>query len=800
MNPWMNTALSPKERAAALLSVLSPEEKLAQLTGCLPSKAGTAEEVARRCPHGVGQISTLEMRTMETLDEAVQWQRRVQSAVMAASPHDIPAIFHMEGVCGAFLQGAASFPCNMARGATWDTALEEKIGQTVSRQHRAVGITSTLAPVLDVARDPRLGRHAEGYSEDPTLVSAMGVAYTRGVQTADRTASEGVAKHFLASHHVEGGIHGAHADVPARTLREVYGKPFQAAFTLAGLRGVMPCYCVLDGEPMSVSRAVLTDLLRGEMSFEGAVVSDYSAISNVHAAQHAAENKAVAGLLSLMAGMDVELPNADCFTADILTQADPAVAARVDQAVLTVLETKFRMGLFEHPFALEGAELAAAFHRPEDAELPKQVAREALILLKNDGVLPIRPDVKRIALIGPHADNPRAYFGDYTHLSMASAVLAVANSIAGIGESATQGNARAKMIPGSPVQSDETPEFRAILERQKPGLPSLLTALREQLPGVEIVYSYGYPAHGADASGYEEALAAIESADLAILTLGGRYGSCSIATTGEGVDAANINLPACQENFIPLAAKYGRPLVGVHFDGRPLSSDAADTCCAALLETFATCEGGAAAIPEVLTGKVNPSGKLPVSVARNAGQVPVYMGHPFGSCWHQGESIGFPNYVDLSHKPRYPFGFGLSYTTFKYSDLALSAAETAPDEPVTLSCTVTNTGDVSGTEVAQLYFTDEYASMVRPAQELAGFARVPLAPGESRRVTWTLHPSQTAFLGRDMRWRIEKGDIRLMVGASSEDIHLSTTLRITDTIPIDGKTRSFFADATIEEV
>jgi len=282
--------LSAHERAVALLALLSPDEKLAQLTGWLPPRQVTDEEIRSKCPNGIGQISTLEVRSMDSLEEAAAWQRKLQKAIMAQSPHHIPAVFHMEGVCGAFLQGAASFPCNMARGAGWDPELEEQIGRVVSRQHRALGITQTLAPVLDVARDPRLGRFAESYSEDPSLVSALGAAYARGVQAGDElpTRSEGVAKHFVASHHVEGGIHGAHAEVPPRTLREIYAKPFQAAFTLSGLKGVMPCYCLWDGEPMSASSSILTDLLRGEMGFDGTVVSDYSAIGNVYRAQHAA--------------------------------------------------------------------------------------------------------------------------------------------------------------------------------------------------------------------------------------------------------------------------------------------------------------------------------------------------------------------------------------------------------------------------------------------------------------------------------------------------------------------------------
>jgi beta-glucosidase len=787
---------SPEERAKALLPLLSPEEKLAQIIGWLPKQNVTEDEIAEHCAYGIGQISTLQVRSMTTLEEAVQWQRKLQEKIMALSPHHIPAIFHMEGVCGAFLQGAASFPCNMARGAGWDPETEEAIGHIVAKQHRAAGITQTLAPVLDIAHDPRLGRYAESYSEDPTLVAALGTAYAKGVQKDDESPlhSEGVAKHFVGSHHVAGGIHGAHAEIPPRLMREIYAKPFQAAFALANLRGVMPCYCVVDGEPSSASKTILTKLLRDEMGFDGVCVSDYSAVHNVMAAQHAASSKEEAGLRSLMAGMDVELPNGDCFTEDLLHH--PEAQARIDEAVLRVLTAKFRMGLFEHPFALSEDARKEAFAEENIRPTVTKAAHQGIVLLKNNDILPLRK--KRVAVIGCHAENPRIFFGDYTHLSMSSAVLAVRNSIAGIGDSATQGNSRARMIPGSPVQSDETEEFQTLLKHQKPSMMTLLDALCAAMPECTFISAYGYPPHGEDSSRYQEALDAITQADAAIVTLGGRYGSCSIATTGEGVDATNINLPLCQTRFLREAAKLGKPMIGLHFDGRPLSDDTADACCDALVECWALAEGGPKAVADVVAGKFNPCGKMPVSVPRCAGQIPVYYNHPWGSCWHQGESIGFPNYVDMPHEPRYPFGYGLSYTTFAYSDLAVSSQTLPADGCIHVSCTVKNTGEWEGTEVAQLYFSDFYASMVRPVKELAGFARVTLQPGECKRVTWRFPASLTAFLDEDRYWRVEAGEIQLSVGTSSEEISLTSSVCIPQTMLVDGRTRAFWAESMVE--
>lgn len=797
----MNIKLSSEERAKLLLQEMSVEEKLAQLIGCLPVR-DRMEKVREYCSHGIGEISTLEMRGIESLEEVAKFQQEIQEMVMKQSAHGIPAIFHMEGLCGAFIQDAVSFPAGIARGASWNTKLEEEIAAIVARQERAVGITHTLAPVLDVARDPRMGRQGEAYSEDPTLVSAMGAAYTRGIQQGETAGrcSEAVAKHFLGSHHTQGGIHGTHCEIPERLLQEVYGKPFQAAITESGLMGIMPCYCSINGEPASASEELLTNLLRDKMNFKGITVSDYNAVSNIHEVQHVCPSSTEAGIQSFLAGMDVELPNKVAFNEDMVKwlRDNKVGRERLDQAALRVLTAKFRMGLFEHPYALTGEELKKVFFRGNEEKVSLQSARESLVLLKNDGVLPMKETVKKIAVIGCHADHARTFFGDYTHLSMASAVLAVANSIAGIGSSGSTGNKDAVLIPGTQVQSDETHEFAEILERQKPNVLSLLEQLRKDLPETEITYAYGYPAAGADETGYDQALQIASQADIIILTLGGKYCSCSIATMGEGVDSTNINLPECQENFIKQASQLKKPMIGVHFNGRPISSDAADECLNAILEAWAPAECGARAISEALTGVFNPCGKLPVSVAYHAGQLPVYYNHPWGSAWHQGQSIGFQNYVDLPHTPRYCFGYGLSYTTFQYSALNIDKKEIYPDGRIIIRCHIENTGTVEGTEVVQLYLTDCYASLQRPVKELAGFARVSLMPGERKEVRFGVQPSQLAFLDKEMKWKIEAGEIKVQIGRSSEDILMEDYVTIMNSGYVQGNERAFYAKSLIE--
>ncbi len=791
-----NPQLDPAERADLLLAQLTLDEKMAQVSCYFPVDINDTSDFVKAFPHGVGEVSSLETRSARTLDEVTAFQRRVQTEAMEASRLGIPAIFHMEGMCGAYLPGATSFPSGLARGASWDIDLEYAIAEIVGRQERAVGITHTLAPVLDVSRDPRMGRHGESYGEDPTLAAALGVAAVRGLQRedADGRRTEAVAKHFIGSHHTEGGIHGAHCDIPDRLLREVYGKPFQAAITEAGLLGMMPSYNSVAGQPVSASAPLLTTLLREQMGFRGLVVSDYGAIGNLHEVQHVAASLPEAGLAALHAGLDVELHVPRGFGPELREwfadgRADMAL---LDRAVRAVLTTKFRMGLFERPYAPENAERDARFSTASDRDVSLQSARESIVLLQNSGVLPLARDVRTIAVIGPHAASARFFFGGYTHYSMAEGKLAVHTSMAGL-TGQDDDRSIAATIPGTTIEASDGPEYEALLQQQKPGIRTLLDELRARLPETEISWSYGYPIAGVDDSGHAEAIALAREADLVILTLGGKHGTASIASMGEGIDATDINLPPCQEQLIGKLAALDVPLVGVHLDGRPISSDAADAHLSALVEAWSPAECGAEAIVDVLTGSYDPSGRLPVSIARNAGQVPIYSAHPYGSSWHQGASIGFAEYVDALHTPRHPFGHGLTYTTFEYAGLRLSQREIAASGSVDVTFTLSNTGDRAGTEVVQFYIRDRYASLSRPVLELAGFRRVQLAPGESAEVSFSLSMSQLAFVDSALQWRVEAGEVDVFIGASSEDLRLADVFTVTSDLLVDGASRAFYA-------
>lgn len=793
MEKYMDITLSPEERARDLLTKLSVEEKIYQITSIWAQMVDMDDQTK----YGIGQVSMLEMRQKKTLEECVEWQREIQKKVMDRSPHHIPAAFHMEGLCGAYIQGAMSFPSGIGRGSSFDPKLERRIGEIVSRQEKALGITQVLAPVLDVTQDPRMGRQGESYGEDPLLCGVMGAAYTAGIQdkVEDGRRGDACAKHFLGFHKSTGGIHGADVACSDRELGEKFAKPFQMAIKEANLRGIMPCYCTMGGNAVSSSRKLLTKMLREEMGFDGQVMADYGGIANQHRFQGLYESLDEAGYASLKAGMDVELPMRESFNDTMIEKFKSGEydMQYLDQAVLRSLTARFRQGIFDYPFALEGEDLKRSFYgNPEaDREVSLQSARESMVLLKNDGTLPLKQDMKKIVIVGPQGKNARFYFGGYTHLSMSEALFSAYNAMAGVDLETMVTEAGYHLIPGTNIQSDDIREMDELLTTQKPDCRNLVDTLQESMNAALVVHTYGYPIAGNDCSHHEEALKEMQGADVIIFMLGGKHGSCSVSSMGEGVDGADINLPPCQDLLIEKASKLGIPMVGIHMSGRPISSDMADAHLNAIIEAWNPSEMGSIAIVETLLGRNNPSGKMPVTTAYHTGQLPLQYNLYNGSGWSQGDSIGFKDYVDCPHRPRYCFGHGLSYTTFAYSDVHVDKSRVAPDESVTITFTLTNEGACDGTEIIQLYARDVRASMVRPIKELIGFKRIALKAGEKRELAAQFYPSQLSFLDEDMRWKTEKGDVEIQIGSSSEDIRLETGITITEDRYYEGRERRF---------
>jgi len=789
--PYLNKELPVEERAADLLSRMTLKEKIAQL-GCVFWNPRLPEEQQQLLlSEGIGQISALLFGGMGgSAQEAASTIVGIQKRLIEQTRLGIPAIIHGEALSGALLPGADNFPLAIGLGATWDPDSIQAMAEVIRKQFRAVGITQALSPVLDVGRDPRWGRIGETYGEDPTLISSLGVAFVRGLQ--GKTLREGVAataKHFLGYSMTEGALNMTEEHIPPRTLREVYARPFEAVIRKAGLVSVMNSYSSLDGEPIISSRAILTDLLRGELGFRGLTVTDYRSIDKLVDSFNTAKDMREAGVQAMKAGMDMELPSTLGYGAPLLeaVEAGDVDLEMIDQAVSRVLETKFTLGLFEHPYPDQGR-IEIAFHQPEDANLSLAIARQSIVLVKNEGaLLPLHPAYKKLAVIGPNAHSLRNLFGGYTHPAAKELSFGMAR-MAGVEISGVQDR----------TYEDQLHELESVyLPALYPGMSTVFDELKRRLTQAEITYAQGCELMGEDRSGFEEAVQRAREAEAAILVVGGKDGFGPPCTTGEGNDSSHIGLPGVQEELVRVIHATGTPVIVVHMSARPLVSPWIAVHIPAIVEAWHPGESGGRAIVDVLIGDYNPGGKLPVTVPRSVGQVPVYYAHRNGSGYegrHMRMFVSEQGYVNESLQPLYPFGHGLSYTSFAYSEFEISERHVKPDQAITVSCRVTNVGPRDGDEVVQLYISDRWATVVRPVKELAGFQRIHLKRGEQKRVSFTVAMSQLCFLNKEMKWVVEPGEMSVIIGSSAMDSKLEGTFEIVgDDSLVSAETKEFFA-------
>jgi len=613
-----------------------------------------------------------------------------------------------------------TFPIPLAEASTWDPAAAQAAAHVAAVEGAAAGVNWTFAPMVDIARDPRWGRIAEGSGEDPYLGSVMAAAWVHGFQGADLRASDAVlatAKHFAAYGGAEGGRDYNTVDVSERTLRETYLPPFRAAVD-AGAGTIMTSFNEIAGLPSTANRWLVTTLLRGEWKFRGMVVSDWTSIDELRA-HGVAGSRAEAGRLALEAGVDMDMVSR-IYLDDLpaVVRAGRIPVATVDAAVRRVLQAKLALGLFDDPYhgATVERERATSL-APQHRELARRVAREAIVLLKNDtNLLPLDTTRHTLAVIGPLADDKVAVLGPW----------------AGHGD----------------PQDAVTP----------------LEGIRARAgEGTKVLYAKGCGIADSATAGIADAVALARQADVAVVVLGeGGYMS------GEAASRSALDLPGVQQQLLEAVQATGTPIVLVLMSGRPLAvAWAAEHVHTIVQAWFLGVETGHA-LADVLFGDVSPSGKLPVTVPRSVGQVPIYYNH---------KNTGRPpaagkynsKYIDLPVSPLYPFGYGLSYTTFSYSDLRLSAPRIGPAGSLTVSAAVTNTGAREGTEVAQLYVRDEVASITRPVRALAGFQRVTLRPGETQRVEFVLTARQLGFYNEAMRFTVEPGRFLVFVGPSSAE-------------------------------
>ncbi len=758
---WRDPARPTAERVEDLLGRMTLEEKVAQLTsiwiGDQPRDGNVAPmqgemsvsplPLAELIRDGLGQVTRVFGTRPLPPAAALSTLRELQAQITGASRFGIPAVAHEECLTGFAAWTATVFPTPLAWGASFDPDLVHEMAGAIGASMRSVGIHQGLAPVLDVARDMRWGRTEETIGEDPYLVGSIGTAYVRGLQSAGIVAT---LKHFAGYSASRTGRNMAPVSMGPREFADVMLVPFEMALRLGGARSVMPSYTDVDGVPVSGDRWLLTRLLRDELGFDGVVVSDYFAISFLQTQHRVAGTPAQAAALALDAGMDVELPSVRCYGPELTGAVrDGLVPAElVDRAAARVLRQKCDLGLLDPGWSPAGslADPGAPvdLDPPAHRALARRLAEESVVLLANGGAaLPLRPDAS-IAVIGPLAADPLAFFGCY---SMARHL----------------GYRYPEAADGVHVTT-------------------LLDALAAELPGATISHARGCEVRAEDRSDFAHAAAHAREADLVVAVLGDQAGLFGQGTSGEGCDVSDLRMPGVQGDLLRVLVATGKPVVLVLVTGRPYAIGPLAGQLAAAVQAFFPGEEGGRAIAGVLSGRVVPSGRLPAELPRLPGGQPSSYLRPRLAGRHPGSSV--------DPVPLFAFGHGLSYTTFEYADLVIRSAEARADvgDPdqvlvgtdgaVEITCTVRNTGTRAGTEVVQLYLGDPLAQVVRPVRWLAGFARVPLEPGQARRVTFGLHTDRTAFCGRDGARVVEPGEIQVAVGGASDRLvlHGSFTL------------------------
>ncbi len=752
---------SVDERITYLIERMTLDEKIAQLGSywiyqLLENQAFSAEKARTLLANGGGQITRLGGASNLRPKQIAALANQIQKYLIEETRLGIPAIIHEECCSGYMTRGATVFPQAIGVASTWEPELVEQMADVIRQQMRAVGAHHALAPVLDIARDARWGRVEETFGEDPYLTATLGTAYIRGIQGA--SFADGViatGKHFVGYSMSEGGMNWAPVHLTERELRETYLHPFEAAIREANLGSIMNAYHEIDGVPCGISKTLLTDILRDEWGFEGTVVSDYFTVNTLMEYHHIARSKGDAAVQALEAGIDVELPFTDCYS-DPLREAVTAGViseAVIDRSVRRVLAQKFAAGLFENPYVDADA---VEFDTPDQRQLARKIAQQSLVLLKNqDSLLPLDTGLNSIAVIGPNADSVRNLFGDYAYPAHIETLI----------EAQRHGNMFNQPLPADILDAEGFIPAISVLE-----------AIRAKLgSGAEIRYAKGCEVQDASTAGFAEAAEAARGAQVAIVVVGDKAGLTDECTSGEARDRAELDLPGVQGALVQAVYETGTPVVLVLVNGRPVSLGELAENVPAIIESWFPSEEGANAIADALFGDTNPGGKLPISFPQTAGQIPVFYGHrPSGGRSHWKEK-----YVETSNQPLYPFGYGLSYTQFEFSNLRIAQQTVEAGGEITVQVDVTNVGERAGDEVAQLYTHQQVRGITRPVKELKAFKRVTLAPQETRTVTLRVPVNLLGFYSIDNRYVVEPGTVEIMVGSSSQHIHCAGAVEIT---------------------
>lgn len=669
--------------------------------------------------------------------EGAEAVNAIQRYAIENSRLGIPILIGEECSHGHMAIGATVFPVPLSLGSTWNVELYREMCRAVARETRAQGGAVTYSPVLDVVRDPRWGRTEECFGEDAYLISEMAVASVEGLQGENLDGEDSVAatlKHFVGYGSSEGGRNAGPVHMGRRELLEVDLLPFRKAVE-AGAASIMPAYNEIDGVPCTTNEELLDDILRGEWGFDGMVITDCGAIDMLASGHDVAEDGRDAAIQAIRAGIDMEMSGV-MFGKHLVeaVRSGQLEEEVLDRAVRRVLTLKFRLGLFERPYA-DPERAEQVIGSTEHVELARKLASEGVVLLKNkDGVLPLSADAGTIAVIGPNADVGYNQLGDYTSPQPKSKVTTVLGGI------------RSKLA--------NTPE--------------------------RVLYAPGCRINGHSREGFDVALSCAAKADTVVMVVGGssardfgegtidlRTGASKVTDNaesdmdcGEGIDRMNLNLSGVQLELIQEIHNLGKPLVVVYINGRPIAEPWIDEHADAILEAWYPGQEGGHAIADILFGDVNPSGRLTISIPKHVGQVPVY--------YHGKRSRG-KRYLEGDSQPRYPFGYGLSYTEFTYNNIALESDTIHKDGSTKVTVEVTNTGERAGAEVVQLYITDVASKVTRPAKELKGFRKIFLQPGETQTVEFTVGPEQLQYIGQNYKPVVEPGEFRVHVGKNVND-------------------------------
>lgn len=756
--PWNDAALPVEERVEALLTQMTLEEKVSQLGSHWEMREDNEAqgEVApmedamssgklpfdREIVDGEGHLTRTYGTVALTVPEGAALLRERQAAIINANRFGIPAIAHEECLTGYTAYQATVYPTSLAWGATFNPELIEEMAAAIGRDMAATGVHQGLSPVLDVVRDARWGRVEETIGEDPYVIGTLATAYVKGLQKSGIIAT---LKHFAGYAASRAARNHAPVHMGRRELMDLILFPFEMAVREGNVGSVMNSYADIDGEPPAASHWLLTEVLREQWGFEGTVVADYWAVAFLEKMHRVAADQAEAARLAITAGLDIELPHTGAYRTLAQQVRDGLVEESIiDRSVRRVLRQKVELGLLDEdwePQIDESVELDSEDNRA----LARRVAQQSLVLLKNDGVLPAPAQTlngKRIAVVGPSADEPRTMMGCY---SFPNHVLA-------------------KYPAGTfPHKGIGVP------------MPSILESLGKAYAGAEVTHAFGAPITEYDESRIGEAAEVAAAADLAVVTVGDVAGMFGAGTSGEGCDVEDLKLPGAQQELVEAVLATGTPVVLVVISGRPYALGGIAERCAAVVQSFFPGEEGGPALADLLTGAIEPSGRLPIGIPVHPGGQPAgYIAAPLGQ-----NSSGVSN---LDPTPLFPFGHGLSYSSVDYRELSLAAEEIAVDGTVEVTATVANTGQRPVNELVQLYFGDRHASVARPVRQLLGYARVELQPGESRSVRFSVHADRFSFTGVDYRRIVEPGVIDLWVGPSAGELPLAAELQLTGAV------------------